>query len=63
MKRTRKLRRTRRVVPRRKRTYKGGYDPSKDNSTYPTRMSGGYPVGQSGILPDPSAHSASPRWY
>lgn len=59
---TRKIKRTRRVMPRRRKTYRGGYDPSKDNGTYPTRMSG-YPVGQSGALPDPSAHGESTKWY
>jgi hypothetical protein len=59
---TRKTKKTRRVIPRRKRTYKGGYDPSsKDNSYYPTRMNG-FPVNSSGALPDPSAHGESTKW-
>lgn len=53
---TRRVKRTRRVLPKR-----GGYDPMKDNTSYPTKMNG-YPVGQSGALPDPSAHSESPKW-
>lgn len=57
---TRRVKRTRKVIPRRR--FKGGYDPMKDNTSYPTKMNG-YPIGQSGALPDPSAHSESPRWY
>lgn len=57
---TRRVKRTRRVVPRRR--LKGGYDPMKDNTSYPTKMNG-YPVGQSGALPDPSAHNESPKWF
>jgi hypothetical protein len=57
---TRRVKRTRRVMPRRK--YSGGYDPMKDNTSYPTKMNG-YPVGQSGALPDPSGHGESPRWF
>lgn len=57
--RTRRVKRTRRVMPRR---FKGGYDPMKDNTTYPTKMNG-YPVGQSGALPDPSAHGESTKWF
>ena len=53
---TRRVKRTRRVLPKR-----GGYDPMKDNGTYPTKMNG-YPVGQSGALPDPSAHGESTKW-
>lgn len=54
---TRRVKRTRRVLPKR-----GGYDPMKDNTSYPTKMNG-YPVGQSGALPDPSAHNESPKWF
>jgi hypothetical protein len=54
---TRRIKRTRRVMPRRKKTIKrrmaGGYDPaSDDNSFYPTKMNG-YPTMTNYALPDP----------
>ncbi len=55
---TRRVKRTRRVMPRR---YKGGYSPL-ENDKYPTVAPTSYPVGQSGALPDPSGHNA-PRWF
>ena len=53
---TRRIKRTRRVMPRRKKTMKskmrGGYDPATDdNSHYPTRMNG-YPTLSNFALPD-----------
>jgi hypothetical protein len=53
----RRNKRTRRVMPRRKKTMKrrmrGGYDPAtNDNSFYPTRMNG-YPTLSNYALPDP----------
>jgi hypothetical protein len=50
---TRRIKKTRRVMPRRKKTMKGGYDPAtNDNSFYPTRMNG-YPTMSNYALPDP----------
>jgi hypothetical protein len=50
---TRRMKKTRRVMPRRKKTTRGGYDPaSNDNSFYPTRMNG-YPTMSNYALPDP----------
>lgn len=50
---TRRNKRTRRVMPRRKKMTKGGYDPAtNDNSFYPTRMNG-YPTMSNFALPDP----------
>ncbi len=50
---TRRIKKTRRVMPRRKKTTKGGYDPAtNDNSFYPTRMNG-YPTMSNYALPDP----------
>jgi hypothetical protein len=50
---TRRMKKTRRVMPRRKKTTRGGYDPaSNDNSFYPTKMNG-YPTMSNYALPDP----------
>lgn len=49
---TRRLKRTRRRFPRRKR---GGYNPATDNGVYPTKPITSYPMGQSGALPDPKS--------
>ena len=50
---TRRNKKTRRVMPRRKKSLKGGYDPAtNDNSFYPTRMNG-YPTMSNYALPDP----------
>jgi hypothetical protein len=50
---TRRMKKTRRAMPRRKKTTRGGYDPaSNDNSFYPTRMNG-YPTMSNYALPDP----------
>lgn len=52
---SRRIKKTRRVLPRRRKTRKttGGYDPaSNDNSFYPTKMNG-YPIMTNYALPDP----------